>query len=206
MTSTRRQRQPSACDDIDSFFGSLLLLDADVLYPIRVCDFILTASSLRLLARPIVSEEIIAEAQRNVLADRPNLNQEQIERRFRNVRLATDSYDPTIGERVDNESIVNAKDRHVLRSAIHHGVDFIVTNDARLRREITTWIDQRPEASQLRAALSADELAAGLMNESPNEVLAVVKAMNDRFLNPTRALSETLASLTRSMPSLQALR
>jgi len=188
------------------FIGSLLLLDADVLYPIRVCDFILTASSLRLLARPVVSEQIIAEAQRNVLADRPNLAEEQIERRFRSVRVATDGHDQPTGERVDNESIVNAKDRHVLRSAIHHGVDFVVTNDARLRREIATWIDQQSEAGSLRAAISADELAIGLVNESPDEVLAVVHAMNDRFLSPTHSFNETLASLTRSMPSLQALR
>ena len=100
---------------------------------------------------------------------------------------------------------MNAKDRHVLSAAIHHGVDFIVTNDSRLRREITTWIGQRPEADSLRAAVSADGLAAGLVNESPDEVLAVVQAMSDRFRNPVRSLSETLANLAKSMPSLRAL-
>lgn len=187
------------------FTGSLVMLDADVLYPIRICDFILTASSLRLLARPVTSDEVLAEAQRNVVADRPQLGQPQIERRFRNVRLATDGHDQTISDTLDNESIVNQKDRHVLRAAIHHGVDLVVTNDSRLREEITQWIDQRSEAGPLRAAVSADDLAAGLVDESPNEVLAVVQAMSDRFLNPARSLSETLASLTRSMPSLQAL-
>jgi len=187
------------------FAGSLVMLDADVLYPIRVCDFILTASSLRLLARPVASDEVLAEAQRNVVADRPHLGQQQIERRFQNVRVATDGHDQTIGELLDNESIVNQKDRHVLRAAIHHGVDFVVTNDSRLRQEITQWIDQRSEAGPLRAAVSADDLAAGLVNESPDEVLAVVQAMSDRLLNPARSLSETLASLTRSMPSLRTL-
>ena len=191
--------------DLGRFTGSLVLLDADVLYPIRVCDFILTASSLRLLARPVVSEEVLAEAQRNVVADRPHLGQQQIERRFQNVRVATDGHDQAIDELLDNESIVNQKDRHVLRAAIHHGVDFVVTNDSRLRREITAWIDRRSEAGPLRAAISADELAAGLVNESPDEVLTVVQAMSDRFFNPTRSLSETLASLAKSMPSLRAL-
>jgi len=55
------------------------MLDADVLYPIRVCDFILTAGSLRLLARPVASDEVLAEAQRNVVTDRPHLGQQQIE-------------------------------------------------------------------------------------------------------------------------------
>ena len=191
--------------DIGQFTGSLVLLDADVLYPIRVCDFILTASSLRLLARPVVSEEVLAEAQRNVVADRPHLGQQQIERRFQNVRVATDGHDQAIDELLDNESIVNQKDRHVLRAAVHHSVDFVVTNDSRLRREITTWIDRRSDAGPLLAAISADELAAGLVNESPDEVLTVVQVMSDRFLNPTRSLSETLASLAKSMPSLRAL-
>ena len=191
--------------DLGRFTGSLLMLDADVLYPIRVCDFILTASSLRLLARPVVSAEVIAEAQRNIVADRPDLRQEQIQRRFGNVRLATDGHDQEIGELLANELVVNAEDRHVLIAAIHHGVDFIVTNDSQLRREITTWIGQRPEADLLQAAISADDLAAGLVNESPEEVLAVVQAMSDRFRNPTRSLSETLANLAKSMPSLRVL-
>lgn len=121
------------------------------------------------------------------------------------MRVATDGHDQTIGELLDNESIVNQKDRHVLRAAIHHGVDFVVSNDSRLRQEISEWINQGSEAGMLRAALSADDLAAGLVNESPDEVLAVVQAMSKRFVNPSRSLSETLASLTRSMPSLQAL-
>ena len=170
--------------DAGLFTGSLLMLDADVLYPIRVCDFILTASSLRLLARPVVSADVIAEAQRNIVADRPDLRQEQIQRRFGNVRLATDGHDQEIGELLANELVVNAEDRHVLIAAIHHGVDFIVTNDSQLRREITTWIGQRPEADLLQAAVSADDLAAGLVNQSPEEVLAVVQAMSDRFRNP----------------------
>lgn len=53
--------------------GSLVLLDANVLYPISICDFILTSSSHQLLARPIVSAEILDEATRNITADRPDL-------------------------------------------------------------------------------------------------------------------------------------
>jgi rRNA-processing protein FCF1 len=191
--------------DLDPFTGARLLLDANVLYPIRVCDFILTASSTRLLARAVVSEEILAEARRNIVADRPNLTQQQIDRRFENVRMATDGHDQAIGEPPENTSIVNAKDRHVLKAAIHHDVDFIVTNDSRLRREIAAWIAQRPEAGALRAAVSADVLASGLVYESTDEVIAVIQAMSDRFSNPARSLSETLASLAKSMPSLGAL-
>ncbi len=73
-----------------------MLLDVDVLYPIRVCDFMLTASSLRLLARPVVSDMILEEAQRNVAADRPDLGVQRIERRFANVRSTTDGHGQAI--------------------------------------------------------------------------------------------------------------
>ena len=55
--------------------GTRLLLDADVLFPIRICDFILTASTNGLFQRPSVSEQILAEAIRNVIADLPDLDE-----------------------------------------------------------------------------------------------------------------------------------
>ncbi len=65
-----------------------MLLDADVLIPIRICDFILTASTNGLFQRPIVSEQILAEAIRNVIADLPYLDEVRVQRRFANVRVA----------------------------------------------------------------------------------------------------------------------
>ena len=50
------------------------------------------ASTNGLLQRPIVSDTILDEAHRNVVADRPDLDAALIERRFANVRLATDGY------------------------------------------------------------------------------------------------------------------
>lgn len=95
--------------------GALLLLDADVLYPIRVCDFILTAASLKLIARPVVSAMTLEEAARNVRADRPDPESaERITRRFDAVRTVVDGFDQPIPKRFVDDSIVNAKDQHVL--------------------------------------------------------------------------------------------
>ena len=69
--------------------GALVLLDANILYPIRLCDFFLTASTTGLIGKPVVSEEILAEAQRNVTANRADLGEERIKRRFDAVRIAT---------------------------------------------------------------------------------------------------------------------
>ena len=104
-----------------------------MLFPIRICDFILTASTNGLFQRPIVSEQILAEAIRNVIAELPDLDEARVQRRFANVRVATDGHGIAVPRRFVAEGIVNEKDRHV--AAIFHSVDFVVTNDRRLRRK-----------------------------------------------------------------------
>jgi predicted nucleic acid-binding protein len=185
--------------------GSLVLLDANVLYPISICDFILTASSHQLLARPVVSAEILDEATRNITADRPDLEPARIERRFNAVRAATDGHDQPVTRRFADTSIINTKDRHVLAAALHHDVDYIVTNDARLRAEIIAWLDHRPRRHKLIAAISPDQLTAALIGESPDEVVAVVTAMATRLRNPTRTVREVVAALSNNLPAIAAI-
>ncbi len=185
--------------------GSLVLLDANVLYPISVCDFILTASSHQLLARPVVSAEILDEATRNVTADRPDLEPARIERRFNAVRAATDGHDQPVTRRFADPSIINPEDRHVLAAALHHDVDYIITNDARLRAEITTWLDHRPRRHNLTAAISPDELTTALLDESPDDVAAVITAMAARLRNPTRSARDVVAALSKQLPAIAAI-
>jgi predicted nucleic acid-binding protein len=185
--------------------GSLVLLDANVLYPINVCDFILTASSLQLLARPIVSAEILDEATRNITADRPDLEPSRIERRFNAVRSATDGHDQPVARRFADNSMINTKDRHVLAAALHHEVDYIVTNDAGLRAEITAWLDHRPRRHKLIAAITPNQLTAALIEESPDDVVAVVTAMATRLRNPTRTVREVVAAISKNLPAIAAI-
>ena len=173
--------------------GALRLLDADVLYPIRVCDFILTAASLKLIARPVVSAMILQEAARNVRADRPDPESTApITRRFDAVRTVVDGFDQPIPKRFIDASIVNPKDQHVLAAALHHGADFVVTNDARLRREITRWIEAHGHGRRLTAAITADTFASRLLADSSANVEAVVREMAARFRNPPRSSSRLL--------------
>ena len=109
--------------------GARLLLDADVLFPIRICDFILTASTNGLFQRPIVSELILAEAIRNVIADLPDLDEARVQRRFANVRVATDGHGIVVQRRFVDEVIVNEKDRHVVAAAIFNSVAFVVMTE-----------------------------------------------------------------------------
>lgn len=185
--------------------GSLVLLDANVLYPIAVCDFILTASSHQLLARPIVSAEILDEATRNITADRRDLEPTRIERRFNAVQAATDGHDQPITRRFVDTSIINPKDRHVLAAALHHDVDFIITNDTRLCAEITAWLNHRQRRHNLNAAISADQFTAALIDESPTDVVNAITTMTSRLRNPSRTIDEVAAALSRHLPAITTL-
>ena len=186
--------------------GALLLLDADILYPIRVCDFILTASALKLIARPVVSDMILEEAARNVRADRPDADSAvRINRRFDAVRSVVDGFDQPIPKRYVDSAMVNPKDQHVLAAALHHGAEFVVTNDARLRGEIKAWIAQHGKRRRLIAAISADEFASRLLNEARSSVESIVREMASRFRDPPRSYAEVVTGLAKSMPSLGIL-
>ena len=132
--------------------GARLLLDADVLVPIRICDFILTASTNGLFQRPIVSEQILAEAIRNVIADLPDLDEARVQRRFANV---TRRHGRTreCGAKAVRCRRNRERERPVpLAAAIFHIVDFGVTNERRLRREVTSWAAVKIKALVARSA------------------------------------------------------
>jgi rRNA-processing protein FCF1 len=184
--------------------GALVLLDANILYPIRLCDFFLTAGTNGMIATPVVSREILAEAQRNVTADRVDIGEERIQRRFDAVRTATTGGDNPIPKRYFDTTIVNEKDRHVLAAARFHDVDFVVTNDARLRNEIDRWISQQHQI-HLAGAVAANELVSRFVGEDARQVRAVIQAMAARSKNPPRDFEVVVAGLRRSLPALAAL-
>ena len=138
-------------DEAPAVRSLLLLLDADVLYPIRICDFILTAASRDMLQRPIVSDTILDEASRNIVAARSDLTVSQLKRRFDAVRRSTDGHGMTVPPRFHDDALINAKDRHVVAAARFHEADVIVSNDNRLRREVNKW--SAKHRSTLRAWL-----------------------------------------------------
>ncbi len=100
---------------------------------------------------------------------------------------------------------MNAKDRHVLAAARYHRVDYVITNDARLRREIRRWLSSAPTGHQPSAAFSADDYTARLVSEDAVAVRAVIVAMAARFRNPPRNDSEVLQAIARHLPSLNDL-
>ncbi len=101
-----------------------------------------------------------------------------------------------------HEAIVNEKDRHAVVAAIFHSVDFVVTNDRRLRREVTSWAAVN---NQALVALSADELVGLLLDDSADDVACVVRAMAARMNRPARSTTDVLEAFCRSLPALGRL-
>ena len=100
--------------------------------------------------------------------------------------------------------VVNDKDRHVLAAARLHAVDFVVTNDARLRQEINRWISEQHNPS-VAAAVTPDELVGQFVDEDATSTRAVIQAMADRTRNPPRAFGQVLDGLMKSLPALSIL-
>ena len=182
-----------------------MLLDANVLYPITECDFLLTASSLQLIARPIVTELIIDEAMRNVRADRPDLDAGRIGKRFDAIRLVTDGHDDAPPARFADDSLINMKDRHILAAALHHRVAVIITHDINLRAEIEHWRTRRGARAPRLVVQSPNEFVTGLIAESPERVADVVIAMAARMRSPARSAADVAAALTRRLPALAVI-
>ena len=121
------------------------------------------------------------------------------------MRAATDGHDQPINRRFADTSIINPKDRHVMAAALHHGVDYIVTNDTHLQAEITAWLDHRPRRHKLVAAISANQLTAKLIDGSPDEVVAVVTAMAARTRNPIWTVHEVVVAISNNLPAITAI-
>ena len=107
------------------------LLDANVLYPAGLRDFLLRLADQYLYV-PLWSADIHAEWMRSVLADRPDLAADVLER----TRAVMDRHFPDAvvtgySARTAGVDLPDAGDLHVLAAAIEGGADLIVTRNLR---------------------------------------------------------------------------
>ena len=112
---------------ISSRFSSLL--DANVLYPAPLRDYLLRLASTDIY-KPHWTDEIQEEWIRNLLANRNDLNRSTLER----TKLAMNTAFPDANI-INYEALIpgltlpDASDRHVLAAAIKGKVNLIVTNN-----------------------------------------------------------------------------
>jgi predicted nucleic acid-binding protein len=102
------------------------LLDANVLYPVWLCDVLLSVAETEVF-QVRWSERILEEAERNIKLNRPNADAAAISQRFRDMRASFDDATVSGYEAIEAVMTNHPKDRHVLAAAVRGKADVIVT-------------------------------------------------------------------------------
>jgi len=102
------------------------LLDANVLYPIWLCDVMLTMAETEVF-QVRWSEKILEEAERAVKQHRADADTAAISQRFRDMRDSFEEAIVTGHEALEPAMANHPKDRHVLAAAVVGRADVIVT-------------------------------------------------------------------------------
>ena len=166
------------------------LLDANVLYPAGLRDLLLRLAD-RYLFKPLWSTDIHAEWTASLLADRPEIGADVLER----TRAVMDQHFPdalVTGYEVPvfEIDLPDPDDRHVLAAAIHGRADLIVT--ANLRDFPASRLTPHGLAAQ-----HPDTFVADLFEVDPKAVMEAVRGHRAALRNPPRSASEYLAALDR---------
>jgi hypothetical protein len=163
------------------------VLDACVLYPAPLRDFFMRLAVT--LYQPKWTDQIHDEWIRNVLKDRPDLNQSQLERtrdlmNRHGGECLVHGYEPII----PTLTLPDPNDRHVLAAAITAQAPLIVTfNLSDFPLQILTAYHTR--------AMHPDDFAVSLYEADPEEFVRLVKRHRSALANPPKEATEYLATL-----------
>src|SRR6266508_3632867 len=164
------------------------LFDACVLYPAPLRDLLMWLA-LTDLFNAKWTDEIHDEWIRNVLADRPDLKPEQLERtRLLMNSKIRDCLITGYENLIEGLILPDPDDRHVLAAAIRAGADVIVTFN----------LTDFPAATLAHFDIEAqhpDDFLVGLLDVAPGGVCGAVKRQRESLRNPPRTAEELLSTL-----------
>lgn len=166
------------------------LLDANVLYPAGLRDFLLRLAD-QYLYQPLWSVAIHEEWIANLLADRPDLTVDRLER----TRTIMDGHFPEAvvsgyEALIPELDLPDVRDRHVLAAAMHGRASLIVTFNLR------DFPADRLAPHGVEAQ-HPDDFIGGLLESQPEAVLAAVRGHRAALRNPPRSSMEHLVALER---------
>lgn len=168
----------------------IALLDACALYPAALRDLLLHLA-IEDLYRPKWTEEIHEEWIHNLLAARPDLRREQLERtRLLMNSHAEDSVVTGYEDLIETLDLPDPSDRHVLAAAIHAGADVIVTFNLK---------DFPPSALGVHdlEAVNPDDFVCQIFDGAPTEVCAAACRQRSMLVSPPKTVDEFLSTLAR---------
>ncbi len=168
--------------------GMTALLDANVLYPAGLRDFLLRLAD-QYLYRPLWSATIHEEWIASLLEDRPDLTASRLER----TRAIMDEYFPEAivtgyDSLIGGLDLPDPRDRHVLAAAVRGRADVIVT------RNLRDFPADRLAPHGLKTR-HPDDFISGLFEFQPGAVLAAVRGHRAALKSPPRSSEEHLRAL-----------
>lgn len=168
----------------------IVVLDACVLYPASLRDFLLCLAEQGCL-RPAWSSDIVDEFVRNILADRPDLDRRQLRRTVDAMNAAfpealAKGYEHVIA----TLTLPDVDDRHVLAAAIKAKATTIVTLNLK-------DFPASELAKHRVVAIHPDAFVVGLMKTDPTIVERAFAAQRRSLKNPPVSVVDLLATLER---------
>lgn len=183
--------------------GLIAVLDANVLYPAPVRDILLHLADVKLF-QPKWTDLIHDEWIRNLLINRPDIKSESLKK----ARTAMESAFPDARVSsyellIDEITLPDADDRHVLAAAIKSSAKIIVTNNV---KDFPTK-NLRPYHM---TAMTADHFVRGLVMLDEMRALTAFHAQVRNMKNPPLSVRQVLFSLekcnlTDSVAALKSL-
>ncbi len=167
-----------------------VILDANVLYPAPVRDYLLRLASEGLY-QPGWTTQIHEEWIRNLLINRPDQKKSDLEK----TRKAMDSAFPDAEvngyeELISSISLPDTDDKHVLAAAITAGAPLIVTNNLKdFPEEILVQYGIR--------AISADEFVLHLIDTNKHAAFDALDKQVKALRNPPRSTEDVLLILEK---------
>lgn len=165
-------------------------LDANVLYPAPLRDFLLSLAEDDLF-KPFWSDEINQEWRRNLIKNRPELDPNRIDR---TIELMNQAFPDALVEsyeyRIEELTLKDSDDRHVLAAALEVNADYLVTANL---RDFQAAILRQIEIQVIHTDAFVSQLIA-------NETEAVTRSFEklvSRLKNPPQSKATVIKSLEK---------
>lgn len=143
----------------------------------------------------MVSTQVLAEVERNLIDDFPRLAPAGAHRRVGQMRDALSDQIIAPGSLDSVPESINQKDRHVVATALAGEASVVVTNDKQLRAEIA-------HADIDVVAMSADTFAAHLWRLMPDELNEVIDILVTKRTRQPITAEELMGAMRGPFPTM----
>jgi hypothetical protein len=168
-------------------------LDANVLFPIGLCDSLLWIAALDLYS-PRWSGDVLAELRRNILTEYPGMDPVEIDNRIADMQHAFPEAEVTGYQKIIPAMPADDKDKHVVAGAVIAKAGVLVTNNLKdfdLERCAELGVEVQSADEFLSHALSLDSLT---VRQALTKQAAIKK-------DPPMTVADVLARLEWTAPN-----